>query len=98
MSVILNVAFVGALDAELSPSASLVVISVKTQFLDQGKIRFTSQLINGTSEVLQKLPRRFNETGNLTSVVFQSLGFFPVILFLYLKDSEFVIGSVEITL
>ena len=61
---------------------SLVFISVKIQFLDQ----VTS---NGISNVLQKLLRCFNET----SFVFPPLPVFPVLLVLYLKDSEFIKGS-----
>ena len=51
-SVIVNVAPVGAFIAELSSSTSLVVMSVKIQFLDQVKVKDTSQLINGISKML----------------------------------------------
>ena len=87
VSVILNVAFIGAAIAGLSHSATLIFISVKTQFLDQVKVKDTSQLINDISKVLQKLLRCFNGTENSTSSVFPSLAVFPVILVLYLKDS-----------
>ena len=72
--------------------ASCVVLSVISQFLDQVQFRDTSQLINDISIVLQKL-RCFNGTENLPAFVFLLLAVFPVMLVLYLKDSEFVIGS-----
>ena len=69
VSFILNVAFVGLLIAATAGSvtdqshylllASLLVI---TQFSDQVKIRFISQLINGISNVLQKLLKCLNGT------------------------------------
>ena len=63
-SLILNVAFVGLLTAATAGSvsryASLVALLVITQFSDQLKIRFISQLINGISSVLQKLLKCFN--------------------------------------
>ena len=40
--------------------------------------------------------RCFNGTENSASLVFPS-ALFPVILVLYLKDSELVIGSIEIS-
>ena len=50
VSVIWNVAFVGAFIAGgFIPPAALVIMSVKTQFLDQIKIRLISQLINRIS-------------------------------------------------
>ena len=73
--------------------ASCVVLSVISQFLDQVQFRDTSQLINDISIVLQKLLRCFNGTENLPAFVFLLLAVFPVMLVLYLKDSEFVIGS-----
>ena len=55
VSVILNVVFVGLLTAatagSVSGSTSLFVLLVVTQFSDQVKIRFVSQLINGISSV-----------------------------------------------
>ena len=100
--VIANAAPVRALIASTGGSAeraaSIVAVSVKIQFSYHVKIRFTSQLINGISDVLQILIRYFNVTENLTSIVFPLLGDFPVILVLYLKDSESVIGSVKISL
>ena len=69
--------------------SSFIVISAKTQFLDQVGIISTSQLINGISKLLQKLLKCFS--GITTSAfVNESLfcGIFPVILVLYLKDSE----------
>ena len=59
VSFILNVTFVGLLTAataaSVSGSASLVALLVITQFCDQVKIRFISQLITGISNALQKL-------------------------------------------
>ena len=81
----------------MSLSAAPVVIAVKTKFLDQVKIKDTSQLINVISNALQKLLRCFNGTENST-FLFPSFAVFLVILVLYLKNSEFVIGSVEISL
>ena len=96
VSVILNAAFVGAFIAGLFPCASLVVISIKTQFLDHVKIRFTSQLITGISKVLQKLSKCFSSTTISTSSITLLLSllfvFFPTKLLLYLNDAEFVIG------
>ena len=57
------------------------------------KIKFTSKLINDILKVLQKLLRCFNGTENSTSFVFPSSDVFPVILLLYLKDSEFIVRS-----
>ena len=79
-------------------SASRTVSSVIRQFEDQFKFKDTSQLIHGISNVLQKLFKCFNGTENSTAFVFPSLVVFPVILVLYLKDSEFVIESTEISL
>ena len=71
VSFILNVTFVGLLTAatagSASGSASLVALLVITQFSDQVKIRFISQLINGISNVLQKLLKCFNGTTISTS-------------------------------
>ena len=70
-------------------SASLVVISAKTQFLYQVKINSTSQLISEIFKLLQKLLKYFK---GVTSFAFVneslSSGVFPTILVLYLKDSE----------
>ena len=87
--VILNSNPVGAIMTGLSPSASLTVISVKIEFLDQVKINSTSQLISGTFKLLQKLLKYFRGITSFTFVN-KSLfsGVFPVILVLYLKDSE----------
>ena len=56
VSFILNVEFVGLLTAATAGfttgSAPLVAFLVTTQFSDQIKIRFTSQLNNGISNVL----------------------------------------------
>ena len=99
---IANAAFVGALIAITGrlpvSSADVAIISVKTQFLDQVKIIFTSQLTNGILELFQNLPRCFS--GTTISAFFITLlsslslsGVFPIILPLYLNDAEFVIGS-----
>ena len=102
VSAILNVATVGALISTLgglgSRSASCVVSSVITQFSGQVKVKDPSQLVNGISNLLQKLLRCFNGTKNWTSFVFIFIAVFPGILVLYLKDSEFVIGSIGISL
>ena len=66
LPVILNVASVGLLISATpglaSGPASLLVLSVITQFSDQVKIRFISQLISGISCILQKLLKYFNGT------------------------------------
>ena len=93
VSVILNVAADGATIAggsSLFP-ASLVVISAKIQFLVQVKINSTSQLISEIFKFLQKLFKCFS--GITTSVFINeslSTGVFPLILVLYLKDSELI--------
>ena len=99
VSVILNSNPVGPTIAGLSPSASLSIISTKTQLLDQVKINSTSQLISGIFKLLQKLRKTFS--GITTSVSFlptlfpsypasptPTLYVSPVMLVLYLKDSE----------
>ena len=63
---------------------------VITQSLDHVKIRLTSQLINSTSSVLQKLLKYFNGTIISTSIVLPATGVFPVIFSLDLNDSESV--------
>ena len=62
-------------------------------FLDQVKSRLISQLINGISRVLQELLKYFNGTAILTFFVLLEEGVFPVILDLYLNDSECAIFS-----
>ena len=88
--------FFGAAVAGLFSSASFVVISVKTQFLD------SSQLINDICKLFRKLFKCFNGTTISASLVLlfsSSLsGVFPIVLLLYSDDAEFVIGSVEISL
>ena len=56
-------------------------------------MRLISQLINDISRVLQKLLKCFNGTAILTSFVLPAAGVFPVILVLYLTDSDSVILS-----
>ena len=58
MSIILHATFVGAFIASFAglshwaAVAVCVVISVKTEFSDNVKVKDTSQLINGMSKVL----------------------------------------------
>ena len=66
VSVISNVVSVGATIARLSPSGSLSVRLVKTQFIDQFKINSVSKLMNGIFKALQKLLKCFS--GITTSV------------------------------
>ena len=56
-------------------------------------MRLIFQLIKGISRVLQQLLKYFNGTAILTSFVLSSTGVFPVILILYLNDSDSVILS-----
>ena len=56
-------------------------------------MRLISQLINDISRILQKLLKYINSTAVLTSFVFPAAGVFPVILILYLNDSDSVIVS-----
>ena len=77
---------------------ALFIISVKTQFLDQVRVKYTSQLTNGISSFLQKLLRYFNGTTILTFCITLLLslslfGIFSRKLLLHLIDAEFVIGS-----
>ena len=60
LSVILNYNSAGWTIAGLLPSAFLLVISTKTQFLDQLKINSTSQLISEIFNLLQKLLKCFS--------------------------------------
>ena len=89
VSVILKFNPVGATIVGLSLSASLSVISTKTQLLDQVKMNSTSQLISGIFKLLQKLLKYFR---GITTFAFinesLSCGLFSCILALYLKDSE----------
>ena len=50
-------------------------------------MRLISQLISGTSRVLQILPKYFNGTAILASFVLPAAGFFSVIFTLSLKDA-----------
>ena len=61
-------------------------------------MRLISQLINGISRVLQKLLKHFNGTAISPPFVFPAAGAFPVILILYLNDSDYVILSFESSL
>ena len=71
MCVTLNVTPVGesilAVGGFVKKTESLVALLVITQFSEQVKIRFTSQLINGISSVLEKLLKYFNGTAISTS-------------------------------
>ena len=97
--VILYIAFVRASIlslAGLSPWAALVfcvVMSVKTQFSDQVKVKDTSQLIKGISRLLDS-KNYLNILMEQQFLLFSWFAFdiFLVILLLYLKDSEFVMG------
>ena len=71
VSVILNFAPDGATIVGLA--AAFIVISAKTQFLDQVKINSTSQLISGIFKLLQKLLKCFNGTTTLTSFLVKLL-------------------------
>ena len=53
MSVISNVVSAGGTIDGILPCAFLLVISVKTQFLDQVDINSTSQLISGIFKLLK---------------------------------------------
>ena len=65
-----------------SGSASLVALLVNTHFYDHAKIRFISQLINGISNVFQKLLKYFNGTMISTSFVVLTHSNFLVIFVL----------------
>ena len=84
MGVILNFAPDGVTIAGLLPCVFLVVISAKTQFLDQVEINSTSQLISGIFKLSQKLLKCFSE---ITTFVFVneslSSGVFPTMFTLY---------------
>ena len=99
-SLTLNVAPVGASVAGGIPCAlaAVVVISAKTQFIEQVNVKNTSQLTCGIFNVFEKLLRCFNGTENSASSVFPSLAVFAVILSFYLKYSEYVIGSIKMSL
>ena len=62
MFIIVNVTPVGLLTAATAGSAPRVALLVITQFTDHVKVKDTSQLINDTSIVFQKLHRYFNRT------------------------------------
>ena len=86
VSVILDVLSVGLLipatAGSASGPASFVACLVITDFLDHVKIKNTSQLINGMSNIIQILLKWFNATA--TSTFFPTLLFskFPVTLIL----------------
>ena len=89
VSFILNVAPVGGLISDKGESTlgstSCAGVSVITQFLDHLKIRFTWQLISGSSNVLQKLLTCFNGTTNSTYFVLPRVDVFPMMTALHLK-------------
>ena len=70
-SVILSVAFVGALSLTTGGPASTCLCSklVITQFLFHFSSKNTSQLIKGIFSALQKLPKYFNGIANSISCV-----------------------------
>ena len=79
-------------------SASLVAISAKTQFFDQVKISFTSQLVKGIFKLFQKLPKYFSGITTFAPVNESlSSGVFPTILAFFKKGLELrergVLGS-----
>ena len=88
VSVILNVAPIGLLILDIAGfplwarTASLVALLVNTHLSDHVKIRFVSQLINGMSNVLQKLLKYFKSTTISTSFSVLLFSNFPVILVL----------------
>ena len=65
------------------------------RFLDQVKIRLSSQLINDILRVLQKLIKYFNGTDSSIFFVLRISGSFPVIFILDLNDSDSVILSFD---
>ena len=56
-------------------------------------MRLISQLINDISRVVQKLLKYINGTAVSTYFVLPAAGVFPVILVLYLNDSDCVVLS-----
>ena len=56
-------------------------------------MRLIAQFFNGISRVLQKLLKYFNGTTISMFVLLSASGVFPVILILYVNDSEFTILS-----
>ena len=56
-------------------------------------MRLIAQFVNGISRVLQKLLKYFNGTTISMFVLLSASGVFPVILILYVNDSEFTILS-----
>ena len=83
--IIGTLSFVSVISNSVIPTAEEI-----THFLDQVKLRLISKLINGFSRVLQKLLKYFNGTAVLSYFVLPAAGDFPVILILYLKDSDCV--------
>ena len=79
VSVILNSAPDAATIAGLA--AASVVISAKTQFLDQVKINSTPQLISGIFKLLEKLLKCFCRTTSFNSLMNH---YFPVFFLQYL--------------
>ena len=77
MSVISNVISAGGTIAGLLPCAFLLVISAKTQFLDQVKINSTSQLISGIFKLLQKLLKYFSGITTLVSFLSTLFASYP---------------------
>ena len=93
VSFISNIEFVRLLTAApggfTSGSASLVALLVITQFSDQVKIRFISQLINGISNILQKLLKCFNGTTISTSFSVLLSSNLPVMFVLFYNQKIF---------
>ena len=77
MSVISNVISAGGTIAGLLPCAFLLVISAKTQFLDQVQITSTSKLISGIFKLLQKLLKCFSGITTLVSFLSTLFASYP---------------------
>ena len=68
-----------------SSAAALVIVLVITQFLDEFKIRLTSQFIRGNSRVLQNLLKYFNGIIISTFLLLELSGVLPVNFILKFK-------------
>ena len=68
-----------------SSAAALVIVLVITQFLDEFKIRLTSQFIRGNSRVLQNLLKYFNGIIISTFLLLGLSGVLPVNFILKFK-------------
>ena len=84
-----SVGSVGALISvgSLYAPAAHVAVSAITQSLDHVKIRFTSEIVSGISNALQKLLSYFSWTVISTSFLLPYAADFPMMPVLYLKYS-----------